>query len=219
MVQRTIFASFVVSSILLALSCHRAIEHYRPGDKPTSSMLRPLPDNASPQLKQVVAAAIDQVGVTTGYDPSYVKLDYPNGDLPLDRGVCSDVIVRAFRKGGVDLQKEVHEDMEREWDAYPKKWKSNGPDTNIDHRRVLNLTTFFQRQGKGLPITTNPNDYLPGDVVSWDLASGLDHIGIVSNAWSAPQNRYLMVHNIGMGTRTEDVLFAWKITGHYRYFN
>ena len=181
-------------------------------------MLRPLPANASPELKQVVASAIDQVGKTTGYDPSYVKLDYPNGDVPLDRGVCSDVIVRAFRKGGVDLQKEVHEDMERAWSEYPRKWPASVPDANIDHRRVLNLMVYLQRQGKALPITNNPSDYLPGDVVSWDLASGLDHIGIVSNAWSTAQQRYLVVHNVGLGTRSEDVLFAWKITGHYRYF-
>ncbi len=208
---------YLLLALILVAGCN-SVEHYKPVERPTASMLRPLPDSAPPELKNTVAAAIGQIGVTTGYDPSYVKLDYPNGDLPADRGVCSDVIVRAFRKGGIDLQKEVHEDMERDWSAYPRKWPATGPDPNIDHRRVLNLTTFLQRQGKAVPITSNPNDYLPGDVVSWDLASGLDHIGIVSNAWSTAQNRYLIVHNIGMGARLEDVLFAWKMTGHYRWF-
>lgn len=212
---------FIISLLVIAflsLAC-RSVEHYRPGDRPPASMLRPLAANASPQLKQVVAAAINQVGVTTGYDPAYVKIDYPNGDVPADRGVCSDVIVRAFRQGGVDLQKEIHEDMEQAWAAYPRKWPASGPDANIDHRRVLNLMVYFQRKGKSLPVTNSANDYLPGDVVSWDLASGLDHIGIVTNAWSDAQQHYLIVHNVGLGARSEDVLFAWKITGHYRYFN
>ena len=177
-----------------------------------------MPATAPPTLKQVVAAAIDQIGTTTGYDPSYVKIDYPNGDVPLDRGVCSDVIVRAFHKGGIDLQKEIHEDMKNAWDDYPKKWGLSGPDPNIDHRRVPNLATYFERRGKSLPITNNADDYLPGDVVSWDLGSGTGHIGIVVNAWSDAEKKYLMVHNIGLGARLEDVLFAWKITGHYRYF-
>ena len=207
---------------LLALSlnfgCGRNVQHYRPGERPPASILQPLPANTSPELKQVVAAAIDQVGVTTAYDPSYVELNYPNGDVPQDRGVCSDVIVRAFRKGGVDLQKEVHEDMAQTWSAYSRKWGTGAPDANIDHRRVLNLMVYFQRQGKDLPITNNASDYIPGDVVCWDLGRGLDHIGIVSNAWIAAQDRYLIVHNVGLGTRAEDVLFNWKITGHYRYF-
>jgi uncharacterized protein len=197
----------------------RQVRHYRAGDRPPASSLRPLSATASPELKRVVAAAIEQVGTTTGYDPSYVKIDYPNGDVPADRGVCADVIVRAFRKGGIDLQKEVHEDMQQACPAYPTKWGASGPDANIDHRRVLNLRTYFERQGKSLPITTNARDYLPGDVVSWDLGTGLDHIGIVVNAWSSVEQHYLMVHNVGLGARAEDVLFAWKITGHYRYFN
>src|SRR6266850_1829752 len=136
---------------------------------PPPSTLTPLPTNATPALKQVIQSAIDQTSVTTGYDPSYVKIDYPNGDVPEDRGVCADVIVRAFRKGGVDLQKQVHEDMQNAWSQYPKKWKAGGTDTNIDHRRVLNLITYFERQGKSLPVSAEANDYLPGDIVSWDL--------------------------------------------------
>ena len=204
-------------ALVVGASCHQ-VRQYRAGEAPPPSTLKPLPANASPQLKQVVEGAIEQTSVTTGYDPSYVKIDYPNGDVPLDRGVCSDVIVRAFRKGGIDLQKEVHEDMVGARSEYPMKWGTNGPDANIDHRRVLNLRTYFERQGKSLPVTSEANDYLPGDVVTWDLGSGLDHIGIVVNMFADKEKRYLIVHNVGAGTRMEDVLFAWKITDHYRYF-
>jgi uncharacterized protein YijF (DUF1287 family) len=164
-----------------------------------------------------VAAAIEQAGITTGYDPAYVSIDYPGGDVPAETGVCSDVIVRAFRKAGIDLQKEVHEDMGRAWSRYPQRWGARGPDTNIDHRRVANLMTYFDRQGKSVPITQDRADYLAGDVVSWDLGGGLDHIGLVTNIWNEDHQR-LVVHNIGAGTRVEDVLLRWKITGHYRYF-
>ncbi|MGH9971269.1 MAG: DUF1287 domain-containing protein [Pyrinomonadaceae bacterium] len=185
---------------------------------PSDSILKPFAANASPQLKQVVESAIEQTKVTTGYDPAYVGIDYPGGDVPLETGVCSDVVVRAFRKAGVDLQKEVHEDMVRAWPAYPRKWGASGPDPNIDQRRVLNLTTYFARQGKALPVTTNRDDYLPGDIVAWELSAGIDHIGIVVNQWSDKGKSYLIVHNIGVGARSEDVLLNWKITGHYRYF-
>jgi len=185
---------------------------------PPPSVTRPLPPNASPQLKQFVEAAIEQSKVTTGYDPSYVKIDYPNGDVASDTGVCSDVVVRAFRKVGIDLQKEVHEDMTRAWSEYPRKWGARGTDTNIDQRRVLNLTTYFDRQGKSLPVTDDRADYLPGDVVAWELSDGVEHIGILTNLSSETDQHYLIVHNIGAGARVEDVLLAWRIIGHYRYF-
>jgi uncharacterized protein YijF (DUF1287 family) len=162
--------------------------------------------------------AIAQAGVTTGYDPSYVALEYPGGDVPERTGVCSDVVVRAFRKAGVDLQKEVHEDMKAARAEYPMKWGAIGPDRNIDHRRVLNLMTYFRRRGKSLTISDSATDYQPGDIVSWELTSGIDHIGIVANMLSDSEDRYLIVHNIGAGTRIEDVLFAWTIKGHYRFF-
>lgn len=184
---------------------------------PPAALQKPLSPNASPQLKQLVESAIDQTKATTGYDPSYVNIDYPGGDVPLETGVCSDV-VRAFRKAGIDLQKEIHDDMGRAWSVYPKKWGAARPDANIDHRRVLNLMTYFDRQGKTRPITTDRADYLPGDIVTWDLSSGIEHIGIVVNAWSDVGKGYMIVHNIGAGARDEDVLFNWKITGHYRYF-
>ncbi len=179
---------------------------------------RPLAPNASVQHKQLLEAAIAQSKVTTGYDPSWVKIDYPNGDVSSDTGVCSDVIVRAFRKAGIDLQKEVHEDMTRAWAEYPRRWGARGTDTSIDHRRVLNLTTYFDRQGKSLPVTRERADYLPGDVVAWELSDGVEHIGILTNLSAELDKHYLIVHNIGAGARVEDVLLAWKIIGHYRYF-
>ncbi|MFN2509906.1 MAG: DUF1287 domain-containing protein [Pyrinomonadaceae bacterium] len=179
---------------------------------------KPLAANTSPQLKQLVETAIDQTRVTTGYDPSYVGIDYPGGDVPLETGVCSDVVVRAFRKAGIDLQKEIHDDMGRAWSVYPRKYGASRPDSNIDHRRVLNLMTYFDRKGKTLPVTTDRDDYLPGDIVTWDLSSGVEHIGIVVNTWSESTKGYKIVHNIGAGARNEDVLLNWKITGHYRYF-
>ena len=185
---------------------------------PPRSIEQQLPQNPSPQLKQLIASAIEQTGVTTGYDPAYVRLQYPGGDVPPETGVCSDVLVRAFRRASVDLQKEVHEDMKATWSRYPRKWGAPGPDTNIDHRRVLNLMTFFDRKGKTVPITTNREDYLPGDLVAWDLGGGVPHIGVVSNLAPESTKNFLIIHNIGAGTRAEDVLFNWKITGHYRYF-
>src|SRR6185503_16624970 len=207
---------------LLAITASSCQQQYATGRSTTAvappSVTRPLPPTASSQLKQFIDGAVEQSKVTPGYDPSYVKLDYPNGDVASDTGVCSDVVVRAFRKVGIDLQKEVHEDMKLAWDEYPRKWGARGTDTNIDHRRVLNLTTYFDRRNKSLPISNNRDDYLPGDVVAWELSDGVEHIGILTNLWSEPDKHCLVVHNIGAGARVEDVLFAWKIIGHYRYF-
>ena len=174
--------------------------------------------DVKPALRPVLDSALAQTEQTTIYDPAYVKLVYPGGDLPIERGVCADVIVRAFRKGGVDLQKEVHDDMARNFAIYPNRWGLKAPDTNIDHRRVPNLMTYFKRHNKSLPITTNAKDYQPGDIVAWDLGGGLTHIGIVVNLRARDGERYYIVHNIGAGARLEDVLFAWRQIGHYRYF-
>ena len=173
--------------------------------------------DASP-LEKINAGTIEQTTQTTGYDSSYVKLDYPNGDVAPSAGVCADVVVRAFRKAGIDLQKELHEDMKGNFAKYPQKWGARGPDSNIDHRRAPNLSTWFDRQGKSQPITRDAKDYLPGDVVAWQLDNGLPHIGMVCKIKVEGSDRYAIVHNIGLGARIEDVLFAWKITGHYRYF-
>ena len=173
----------------------------------------------SPAIKKLLESAIEQTTLTKSYDPAYTVLAYPNGDVPMEKGVCTDVIIRAFRRAGVDLQKEVHEDMAGNFAAYPKKWSLRKPDSNIDHRRVPNLQTFFARRKKSLPITDRAENFKPGDVVAWDLnGKGLTHIGIVSTFYSETTKRYSIIHNIGGGTRLEDVVFNWKIIGHYRYF-
>lgn len=174
---------------------------------------------SSDKVKKILESAVEQTQKTKTYDPAYVVLPYPNGDVPLETGVCSDVIIRSFRNAGIDLQKEVHEDMRGNFAVYPRKWGLTAPDTNIDHRRVPNLQTFFKRRGKSLEITQIAANYKPGDVVAWDLnGRGLTHIGIVSNVRNEDNSRFLIIHNIGSGTKTEDVLFDWKIIGHYRYF-
>jgi len=200
-------------------SCHVIRGSQRAVEVPERALIEAaqVKADATP-LEKINAGAIEQTTQTTGYDPSYVKLGYPNGDVAPSTGVCADVVVRAFRKAGIDLQKELHEDMSRNFAKYPQKWGARGPDTNIDHRRVPNLMTWFDRQGKAQPITKDAKDYLPGDVVSWQLDNGLPHIGMVSKIKVEGSDRYAMVHNIGLGARIEDVLFAWKITGHYRYF-
>ena len=162
-------------------------------------------------------AAIDLTKQNVTYDSKYFSIEYPNGDIPKDKGVCTDVIIRAYRKLGIDLQKEVHEDMISNFDKYPKNWGLKNTDTNIDHRRVPNLMTFFSRHGETKSITTNPADYLPGDIVTWDLGGGIPHIGIVINKKSSDNNRFLVVHNIGNGQEISDCLFSFKITGHYFY--
>jgi uncharacterized protein len=213
---------FLIAALLFAAACQQQIAHPRtepvkPPDSETE--IRALAQNSPPALKEIIDGAIEQVGKTSGYDPSYQQIDYPNGDVPIETGVCSDVIVRAFRKGGIDLQKDVHEDMKDHFAAYPTKWGLSKPDTNIDHRRVPNLQTYFNRKGKSLSTLSGSENFLPGDIVSWDLGGGVDHIGIVVNVWYKPTQRYLIVHNIGgSGTRMDDSLCAWKITGHYRYF-
>jgi len=151
------------------------------------------------------------------YDPSYYPLKYPNGDVPSDKGVCTDVIIRAYRKMGIDLQKEVHQDMKKNFSVYPKKWGLKTTDRNIDHRRVPNLMVFFSRYGIELTKSTDAKDYLPGDIVCWDLGGGVTHIGIVSNKKSKASTNYMIVHNIGAGQVLEDCLFRFKIIGHYRY--
>ena len=205
--------------VLGASSCQRQTRVAgRKPPVPPNVPVTPLPANAPPQLKQMLDGAIAQAGVTTSYDPAYVALDYPGGDVSEATGVCSDVVVRAFRKAGIDLQKEIHEDMTTARSDYPTKWGAIRPDSNIDHRRVLNLMAYFRRHGKSLPVSYDATDYQPGDIVAWDLTSGIDHIGIVTNMLSDSNDRYLIVHNIGAGTRVEDVLFDWTIKGHYRFF-
>jgi len=171
-------------------------------------------------LKKLVAAAEERTRHIVRYDPAYVRIPYPGGDVPQDTGVCTDEVIRSYRAVGIDLQKEVHEDMEKHFSAYPRqrRWLATRPDTNIDHRRVPNLMVFFSRKGESLAATENPADYLPGDIVTWDLGGNVPHIGIVVDEKSAEGGRHMIVHNVGQGPKREDVLFAWKITGHYRYY-
>jgi uncharacterized protein len=181
------------------------------------------PSNGNPRqvfLNKLVAAAIERTNHSLRYVSTYVHIEYPGGDVPADTGVCSDEIIRAYRAVGVDLQKEVHEDMVKNWADYPpkSKWHQARPDPSIDHRRVPNLMVFFSRKGESLPISLRAEDYSPGDIVTWGLGGDVPHIGIVVNVKSAQSGRLLIVHNIGQGPKMEDVLFAWKITGHYRYF-
>lgn len=173
----------------------------------------PAPESAARALETVVAAARAQTKERVVYDGRYVRIPYPGGDVPAGTGVCTDVVIRAYRKAGHDLQKLVHEDMRKDFGAYPRKWGRRTPDSNIDHRRVPNLMTFFTRAGASLPVTKTPGDYRPGDLVTWDLGGGLTHIGIVVHENGAPW----IIHNIGAGPQLEDRLFDWKITGRYRW--
>jgi uncharacterized protein YijF (DUF1287 family) len=163
----------------------------------------------------LVRGALQQVGVTLHYDGRYQQIDYPGGDVPVETGVCTDVIIRAYRSVDVDLQVLVHQDMHAAFGSYPKLWGLKRPDSNIDHRRVPNLATFFQRHGRSLPVSNNPDDYLPGDIVTWRLSSGVPHIGMVVHGQN--HARPFVVHNIGAGTRVEEVLFAYTLSGHYRF--
>ena len=173
---------------------------------------------ASAAATGLVDAARSQVGVTLSYDPRYERLAYPGGDVPIERGVCTDVVVRAYRKLGADLQVLVHQDMQQAWAVYQKqgRWQMKAPDRNIDHRRVPNLATFFGRHGSSLPVSKDGRNYTPGDIVTWMLPGNLTHIGIVSDR-QAGGGVPLVIHNIGAGTQEENILFAYPVTGHYRW--
>lgn len=230
--------------LLFALLCYWVAQHFlRPTplpiepqasipsfttDKPSD--LLPFPTDITPSLPpklrpkppehiaKLITSVYEQTKQTHSYDPAYVKLSYPNGDVDNSTGVCTDVVIRAFRAQGIDLQKQVHEDMRKAFKNYPKKWGLRTPDTNIDHRRVPNLMTYFDRQGKSLKPSENPDNYKSGDLVVWELPSGQEHIGVVLAERSNDEVRPLIGHNVGAGAKVEDVLFAWPIRGHYRYF-
>ncbi|MBK8727493.1 MAG: DUF1287 domain-containing protein [Holophagaceae bacterium] len=178
----------------------------------------PQPSSAgSPgSAARMVAAARAQVGVTIRYDSAYRRLAYPGGDVPVEQGVCTDVVIRACRTLGLDLQALVHRDMVAAWDAYPKLWGLRGPDPNIDHRRVPNLAAFLRRHGQVLAVSRDPKAYAPGDLVTWRLISGLPHIGIISDE-RTPAGLPLVIHNIGAGVKEEDILFVYTVTGHFRF--
>jgi uncharacterized protein YijF (DUF1287 family) len=164
---------------------------------------------------KLIAAAIERTHHSVRYVSDYARISYPGGDVPEGTGVCTDEIIRIYRAVGIDLQKEVHEDMVGNFGVYPHKWQRH-PDPNIDHRRVPNLMVFFSRNGTVLPVTPRSEDFSPGDIVAWDLGGGITHIGIVADR-KGSSGSYMLVHNIGRGPQMEDVLFDWKIIGHYRY--
>jgi uncharacterized protein YijF (DUF1287 family) len=206
-------------AVVASAACSGSLQHHG-GSNPSRAVERPAIDNiTSEPVRRVLDSARNQLTQTNNYTQDYRAMPYPGGDMPADTGACTDVVIRAFRNAGVDLQKEVHEDMAANFSAYPQKWGLNQTDTNIDHRRVPNLQTYFTRKGTSVQISADGNTYQPGDVVTWDLnGKGMTHIGLVSNKWDEDTKRYLVIHNIGGGVQEEDRLFEWKITGHYRYF-
>ncbi len=213
--RRVFFATVVL--ILFFSIVGRALE------TSSQSIRQPAPSQQR-FMERLVAAAVERTHHIVSYDPAYVRIPYPGGDVPASTGVCTDEIIRAYRAVGIDLQKEVHEDMANHFAAYPRKWTSSvretstATDSNIDHRRVPNLMVFFARQGQALPLSADARDYSPGDLVTWNLGGGITHIGIVVDKKSPESGRYFIVHNIGQGPQMEDVLFNWKIIGHYRYW-
>ncbi len=169
--------------------------------------------------EKISDAAISIVDSTIKYDPTYFTINYPNGDVPKNKGVCTDVIIRTYRKLNIDLQKEVHLDMLSNFNKYPKKWNLKTTDTNIDHRRVPNLEVFFTRKGQKLEVSNNANDYKTGEIVTWMIGKKLPHIGIITKLKSADCKRPLIVHNVGNGQVLEDCLFDYQIVGHFKYLN
>ncbi|MEO6304899.1 MAG: DUF1287 domain-containing protein [Bacteroidia bacterium] len=173
-------------------------------------------------FQKLVVQAVNQTKIKVTYVPAYVQIKYPNGDVPANTGVCTDLVIRVYRGVGIDLQKEVHEDMVKNFKNYPRLWSLKSPDTNIDHRRVPNLMTYFKNKKAELTISDKPEDYKPGDIVTWNLqgkkvVSGITHVGIVTDQKTADGKRYLIAHNIGGGNTLEDMLFSYVIIGHYRF--
>ena len=188
--------------------------------KPDEVIPLPSPEAELTFAEELAQAALARTMHRVRYDGRYLKIAYPMGDVPDNIGVCTDVVIRSYRTLGIDLQKDVHEDIRRNFSKYPskKRWGLRRPDTNIDHRRVYNLQAFFERKGKSLPITHDPRNYKPGDLVTWQVGPKLPHIGVVLEMVSDDNSfRHLIAHNIGQGPVIEDILFRYPITGHYRY--
>jgi hypothetical protein len=212
-------AGRIVLVVYLLTGCERSITGQTPHpttNKPETTSIQRKPSAPITTESPIVAAARQQIGITTNYDPAYVRLRYPGGDVPADRGVCTDVVIRALRTSlNMDLQRLVHEDMARAFAQYPQNWGLKKPDPNIDHRRVPNLQTYFVRQGYALDVSRRPEDYRPGDVVTCMLGGNLPHIMIVSDQRTS-DGIPLVIHNIGSGTMEEPRLFSYQLTGHYR---
>ncbi|MBO9476967.1 DUF1287 domain-containing protein [Shimia sp. R11_0] len=184
----------------------------------TGLPLHPAPSlSSTPWATDLINSAASQIGVTVNYDPAYVALSYPNGDIPRRDGVCTDVVIRALRDAHqIDLQERVHQDMSARFASYPNHWGLTRPDSNIDHRRVPNLRRYFEHIGAALPAPTLQSDFQPGDIITWKIAPGRPHIGIVSDRTSRDGSRPLILHNAGLGTRLDDFLPLYPMTGHYR---
>lgn len=165
----------------------------------------------------LAAAALAHSGEKITYDPSYYKIAYPNGDLPANKGVAADVIVRCYRSMGMDLQVLVHEDMSENFRGYPGLWGAAAPDTNIDHRRVANLQRFFEHKGRTITASRNASDYLPGDIVVWELGNAEKHIGIIVPGPGDRAEEAWVVHNMGAGVKWENILFDYSVQRHFRY--
>lgn len=202
---------------LLATAMTAGCAPEAPVPVPAGEPLPARPGEPDGFVAALSAAALERTTHPVRYDGSYRTIPYPGGDVPADTGVCTDVVVRAYRTLGIDLQVDVHREMAADFDAFPRSWGLEAPDPNIDHRRVPNLEVLFQRRGHALPVTGNADDYLPGDLVTWDVI-GRPHIGIIVERRSRDGGRFLVVHNIGRGPRLEDMLFDHPITGHYRYY-
>lgn len=200
--------------IAFSLGCKKSENHAFVDETKTTTILNP-----STFEEKLSNAAISVIDASIQYDPSYFSIPYPNGDVPKNKGVCTDVVIRSYRKLNIDLQKEVHEDMVKNFALYPnlKKWGLKKCDTNIDHRRVPNLEIFFTRKGKKLSISDDGNDYKTGELVTWIIGNKFPHIGIVTHLKSKDGKRPMIVHNVGNGQVLEDCLFDWKIVGHYKY--
>lgn len=211
----------IFTGLFIVLSCKdtsiHTFHHAEVAEISINNQKDTINDEVSAFRKQLSVVALEIIDPTIKYTPDYVSIAYPNGDVPAKTGVCTDVIIRAYRKLGIDLQKEVHEDMRNSFGMYPKTWGLNRPDTNIDHRRVPNLETFFRRKGKELPITQNADDYKTGAMVTWMINDKMPHIGIVTNRLTKDGKRRLIVHNVGGGQVLEDCLFKYRITGHFVY--
>ena len=213
MIKYIALAIFSISSVTCQESKTKTVANIASNLKIENKRL----ENPTDFYQKLSNAALSIIDPEVVYTPSYVGIKYPNGDVPAKTGVCTDVIIRAYRKLGIDLQKEVHEDMKANFVLYPKTWGLKSTDKNIDHRRVPNLEVFFGRKGEKLKVAENASEYETGDLVTWMINGKMPHIGIVTHKKSADGKRNLIVHNVGGGQVLEDCLFSWEIVGHFRY--
>ena len=213
MIKYIALAIFSISSVTCQESKTKTVANIASNLKIENKRL----ENPTDFYQKLSNAALSIIDPDVVYTPSYVAINYPNGDVPAKTGVCTDVIIRAYRNLGIDLQKEVHQDMKTNFYLYPKTWGLKSTDKNIDHRRVPNLEVFFDRKGEKLKVTENASDYKTGDLVTWMINGKMPHIGIVTHKKSADGKRNLIVHNVGGGQVLEDCLFSWEIVGHFRY--